>query len=113
MAPKGLCKENNSKNPRLLWKWVVSGLTRIFLCGKSSQNSPKAVLIFWSSTPCVLCLYTLLKVVGYYDMSVVSMPGMGFQKKVWMGVGWWVELYPSIFWNIGILFNFAKPLNCM
>ena len=42
-----------------------------FVAGKSSQNSPKPVLIFWSSIPCVFCLYTLLKVVGYYDLSVL------------------------------------------
>ena len=34
---------------------------------------------------CILSVYTLLKVVGYYDLSVVSMSVMGFQKrKVWM-----------------------------
>ena len=36
--------------------WEGPGLTRIFF-GKSSQNSPKPVLIFWSSIPCVFCLY--------------------------------------------------------
>ena len=53
------------------------GLIRNFFVGKSSQYSPKPVglLIFWSSRPipCVLCLYTLLKVVGYYDLSVLPM----------------------------------------
>ena len=29
----------------------------IFVCGKSSENSPKPVLIFWCSIPCVFCLY--------------------------------------------------------
>ena len=43
---------------------------------------------------CILSVYTLLKVVGYYDLSVLSMSVMGFQKKVWMGVGGWGELYP-------------------
>ena len=42
---KGLCKdEKNSKNPRLLWKWVGGwvdpGLTRIFFL----ENRPKIVL---------------------------------------------------------------------
>ena len=37
---------------------------------------------------CILSVYTLLKVVGYYDFSVLSMSVMGFQKKVWMGGGW-------------------------
>ena len=38
---------------------------------------------------CILSVYTLLKVVGYYDLSVLSMSVMGFQKnKIWMGGGW-------------------------
>ena len=48
-----------------------------FVVGKSSQNSPKPVLIF-CSIPCVFCLYTLLKVVGYCDLSVLSMSMMSF-----------------------------------
>ena len=32
-------------------------------------------------------LYTLLKVVSYYDLSVLSMSVMGFQKKI-LGGGW-------------------------
>ena len=50
---------------------------------------------------CILSVYALLKVVGYYDLSVLSKSVMGFQKKVWMGDGGWGELYPSfylIFW---------------
>ena len=54
-------------------------------------------------------LSALLKVVGYYDLSVLSMSVMGFQKKKF---GWRVcELYPNCFWIFGICFNFAKPLN--
>ena len=37
---------------------------------------------------CILSVYTLLKVVGYYDLSVLSMSVMGVKKKVWMGGGW-------------------------
>ena len=91
------------------------GLTRnfffFFFCGKSSQNSPRPVLIFWSSiiTMCILSVYTLLKVVAYYDLIVLSMSVMGFQKKK---LGGWVGGVGSIqfffgFWNF---FNFAKPL---
>ena len=60
---------------------------------------------------CILSVYTvntLLKVVGYYDLSVLSI-SVGFPKKrVWMGGGCG-ELYPikNLFW---IFFNFAKPL---
>ena len=60
--------------------------------GKSSQNSPKPVLACWSSigpTMCILSVFTLLKVVGYYDLSVLSMSVMGFQKS--LDGGW---LYP-------------------
>ena len=79
-----------------------AGLTRNFVVvGKSSQNCPKPVLIFWSSIKCVFCL---LKVVSYYDLSVLS---MGFQKK---SVGGWGELYPVLFWIFLNFFNFAKPL---
>ena len=34
-----------------------------------------------------MSVHTLLKVVGYYDLSVLSMSVMGFQKKKF---GWWV-----------------------
>ena len=52
--------------------------SEFFLFGKSSQNSPKPVLIFWSSIPCVFCLYsvyTLLKVVGYDGVSALGWVG--------------------------------------
>ena len=52
---------------------------------------------------CILFVYTLLKVVNYYDLSVLSMSVMGFQKKkIWMGSRW-VGRTPSKFvldfWN--------------
>ena len=80
------------------------------MCGKSSQNSPKPVLIFWSSVPCVFCLYnyTLLKVVRYYDLSVLSMSVMGFQKNFWM-VGGWGGLHPVLFWIFGIYLTLQSP----
>ena len=63
-----------------------------FVLENRPKNSPKPVLIYWSSIPCVFCLNigpTLLKVVGYFDLSVLSMSVMGFQKrKVWMRGGW-------------------------
>ena len=37
---------------------------------------------------CILFVYTLLKVVSYYDLSVLSMSVMGLQKKVLMRGGW-------------------------
>ena len=94
------------------------GLTLIFF--KSSQNSSKPVLIFWSSRhigplQCVFCLYiyTLLIVVNYYDLSVLSMSVMCFQIKVWMEMGGWVggwgELHPSLFWIFGIFVTLQSP----
>ena len=52
--------------------------------------------------------YTLLKVVGYYDLSVLSMSEMGFQKNVDRMVSGWVrsiQYYFGFFGNI-----FAMPL---
>ena len=37
---------------------------------------------------CILFVFTLLKVISYYDLSVPSMSMMGFQKMVWIGGGW-------------------------
>ena len=61
---------------------------------------------------CILSVHTLLKVVGYYDLSVLSMSVTSFQKK--NRFGWWVGVVSFIqvflfldFWNF---FNFAKPL---
>ena len=34
---------------------------------------------------CILFVYTLLKVVGYYDLSVLSSSVTGFQKKFGWG----------------------------
>ena len=55
---------------------------------------------------CILSVYTFVKVVSYYDLSVLSMSVMGFQKKK-LG---WVGGVNSIQFFL-ILFNFAKPLN--
>ena len=85
--------------------------SEFFFGGKSSQNIPKPVLIFWSSIPlCTLSVHTLRKVVGYYDLSVLSMSlsVIGFQKKVWMWVGGVSSIqFVLDFWNF---FNFARPL---
>ena len=65
------------------------GLTQNFFLQKSSKNSPKPVLIFWSSMPYMYSVCTFLKVVGYYDLSVLFNFSDWFpEKKVWMGGGW-------------------------
>ena len=56
---------------------------------------------------CILSVHTLLKVVGYYDLSVLSMSVMGFQKTNWMEG---CELYPSFFWIFGIFLTLQSPL---
>ena len=56
---------------------------------------------------CILSVYTLLKVVGYYHLSVLSMPVMGFQKKF----GCVVSSIQNIFLGFFKKKNyFAKPL---
>ena len=68
------------------------------------ENHPKIALGVVGPIPSVV---TLLKVVGYYDLSVLSMSLMGFQpKKVWI----WGELYPSLFWIFGIFLTLQSPL---
>ena len=56
-------------------------------------------------------VYTLLKVVCYFDLSVLSMSVMGFQKKFgWGWVGGVSSIQVVFFWNF---FNFAMPLRTM
>ena len=47
---------------------------------------------------CILFVYTLLKVVRYYDLSVLSMSVMGFQQQQRLDGGGWGELYPILYW---------------
>ena len=46
---------------------------------------------------CILFVYTLLKVVSYYDFIVLSISVMGLKKKFRI-VGGRGELYPVLFW---------------
>ena len=50
---------------------------------------------------CILSVHTLLKVVGYYDLSVLSTSVMGFQKKSLDGG--WVDGVSSIQVSFGFL----------
>ena len=45
-----------------------------------------------------VCIY-IVKVVSYYDLSILSMSVMGFQKK----------LYPSLFCIFGIVLTLQIP----
>ena len=53
-------------------------------------------------------VYTLLKVVSYYDLSVLSMSVMGFKKSLDRG---WVGGVSSIvlFWIFGIFLTLQSP----
>ena len=87
VTPSVVLGENKFKKSEITME--VGGWSRShsdFFFGKSFQNSPKPVLIFWSSIP-------LLTDVCYYDLIVLSMSAMGFQKKN-LFVGGWGELYP-------------------
>ena len=57
----------------------------------------------------ILSVYTLPKVVGFYDLSVLTMSVMGFQKKL---DGGWVGGVSSIQFLLRFLefVNFAKPI---
>ena len=92
--------------------WVQVSLGIFF--GKASQSSSKpdysADILEYSSIQCVFCLYALLNLVSYYDLSVLSMSVMGFQKEKSLDGGGCGELYPSLFWIFGFFFNFSKPL---
>ena len=59
---KGLCKEKIQIIRDYYGSgWVSIGINKICF-GKSSQNSSKAVLIFWIRIPCILsvCIYTYI-----------------------------------------------------
>ena len=59
---------------------------------------------------CILSVYTLIKVVSYYDLSVLSMSVMGFHKKSLDGAVGGVrsiQFFFDFWWNF---FNFAKHL---
>ena len=57
-----------------------------------------------------VCIYALLKVVGYYDLSVLSMSVWVSQKKsLDRGVGGWGELYPILFCILGICLTLQSP----
>ena len=45
------------------------------------------------------------KLVGYYDLSVLSMSVMGFPKKIEWGVGGWCV------WIFGIVLTLKSPLD--
>ena len=57
---------------------------------------------------CILSVHTLLKVVGYYDLSVLFMSVM--VSKFFFGWGW-VELYPIFLWVFGIFLTLQSPLD--
>ena len=46
-------------------------------------------------------IYTLLKVVGYYDLSVLSMSVTGSQNKIWVGCVTFVGHVSSILFYLG------------
>ena len=49
------------------------------------ENHPKIPLNQYHV--CSVCIH-IVKVVSYYDLSVLSMSVMGFKKKVWRAGGW-------------------------
>ena len=84
--------------------WVQSSLGLFF------ENHPKIPLNQYRyfgevyHNLCIMSVYTLLKVVNYYELSVLSMSLMGFPKKIGWGVGGWVG-----FWIFGICLTLQSP----
>ena len=60
----------------------------------------------------IVYVYTLLKVITYYDLSVLSMSVVGFQQKKfgWGGGVGGVSCIQVFFLDFWKLFSFAKPL---
>ena len=82
-----------------------------FFFGKSFQNVGTCLELFWY-TMCIMFVYALLKVVSYYDLSVLSMSVMGFRKEKSLDGGWvgWVSSI-QVYFGFWEFFNFAKPLS--
>ena len=79
------------------WVQISLGFFIFFIHPKIPLNQYRN---FWSSRHIPLCILSeynfLIKVVSYYDLSVLFMSVMGFQKSL-DGVGEWGELYPIFF----------------
>ena len=66
---------------------LVQASLGFFFFGKSSQNSPKPVLICWTSIPCVFCIY-IAKSCWLLSFECSVHVSYGFpKKKVLMGGG--------------------------
>ena len=78
MTTTGLCKVISFQKIRDNYgSGMVSALTQKKI-GKSFQNCCIVVLIFWGY--CTMCVL-FVKVISHFDLSVLSMSMMGFQKK--------------------------------
>ena len=65
--------------PRCRIPRTILGIQTIFLkCVSLTRNAWDLIGLH---VPCVFCLYTLLKVVGHYDLIVLAMSVRGFEKK--------------------------------
>ena len=90
--------------------WVEVSLGICLFVGKSSQNSPKPVLIFWSSIPCVFCRYVAKSCwLLCFECSVHVSDGFPNKKFGWGWVGG-VSSIQVFFWILLKKFNFAKLL---
>ena len=65
---------------------------------KKLESRPKIIVNLYM---CILLEYTWLKVVSYYDLSVLSMSVRDVQKKC-VQEGGWGELYPVLFGIFGM-----------
>ena len=79
--------------------WVQVSLGIFLFENRSKIAITSDILEYY--TMCILSVHTLQKVVVYYDLSVLSMSVMGFQKEIGWWVGGWVGGVSSIqfFWG--------------
>ena len=99
-----MCKEFFSQKSEITIEVQVS--LGIFFV----ENLPKIALNQYTYFGVVYHMYSvcIYIVKSYYDLSVLSMSVIGFQKK--FGWGGWLGGVSSIQVFFGIFFNFAKPL---
>ena len=110
-AVRGFAKKKNSKNPRLLGKWV-GGWVRSHTDFLLLENRPKIALNQYWYIGVVYHVYSVCIYIAksclllWFECSVQVSDG--FPKKVWMGG--WGELYTSFFGILGILLTLQRPL---
>ena len=111
MLTKGLAEVKKCKKSELILEvggWVQVSLEK--KCKSVPKQSYTSSDILGLYVMCIFYVYTLLKAISHYDLSVLSMSVMSLQKEsLDRGVSGWCELYPVVFLGFVLL---RKPLSC-